>query len=103
MRRMDKAKARFYISLMTDTSTHTLDIDALGLLCPLPVLRLRKRIQGLPTGSVVTVLADDPAALIDIPHFCHEAGHQYEGAEELPPEMASSAGKAPHRYRLVLG
>ncbi|MCG7494262.1 sulfurtransferase TusA family protein [Thalassobius sp. Cn5-15] len=88
---------------MTDRSTQTLDIDALGLLCPLPVLRLRKRIQGLPTGSVVTVLADDPAALIDIPHFCHEAGHSYEGAEELPPETASSEGKAPYRYRLVLG
>ena len=57
---------------MTDT-THTL--DALGLLCPLPVLKARKRLQALKTGDTLTVQADDPAAIIDIPHFCAESGH----------------------------
>jgi len=50
-------------------------LDATGLLCPLPVLKLRKHIKSLKTGDVVAVLADDPAASIDIPHFCNEAGH----------------------------
>ena len=59
--------------LMTD-STHTL--DALGLLCPLPVLKARKRLQALKTGDTLTVQADDPAAIIDIPHFCAESGHE---------------------------
>ncbi|UWQ16869.1 sulfurtransferase TusA family protein [Jannaschia sp. M317] len=59
---------------------HTdLDVDALGLLCPLPVLRLRKRMADLPSGARVRLLADDPAALIDVPHFCAEAGHTFEG------------------------
>lgn len=53
-------------------------LDALGLLCPLPVLKIRKRLQGLPPGAVLEVLADDPAAAVDIPHFCHEAGHSVE-------------------------
>jgi len=50
-------------------------LDATGLLCPLPVLKARKRLKALPEGAVLHVLADDPAAIIDVPHFCHEAGH----------------------------
>jgi tRNA 2-thiouridine synthesizing protein A len=58
-----------------------LEVDALGLLCPLPVLRLRKRMQPLPSGALVRLLADDPAAHVDVPHFCAEAGHDFLGAE----------------------
>lgn len=50
-------------------------LDARGLLCPLPVLKARKRLQALPVGAVLQVWADDPAAIIDVPHFCREAGH----------------------------
>jgi tRNA 2-thiouridine synthesizing protein A len=52
------------------------DIDAAGLLCPLPVLKLRKRLQGMAPGTVARLRADDPAARIDVPHFCNEAGHE---------------------------
>ena len=51
------------------------ELDATGLLCPLPVLKARKRLQALDSGMELTVLTDDPAAIIDIPHFCTEAGH----------------------------
>ena len=51
------------------------DLDARGLLCPLPVLKARKRLQALMSGQVLRVAADDPAAIIDVPHFCNEAGH----------------------------
>jgi tRNA 2-thiouridine synthesizing protein A len=50
-------------------------LDACGLLCPLPVLKARKRLQSLPAGALLEMLADDPAAIIDVPHFCAEAGH----------------------------
>ena len=40
-----------------------LTLDALGLLCPLPVLKARKKLKTLDKGAVLTVLADDPAAL----------------------------------------
>lgn len=53
-----------------------LTLDALGLLCPLPVLKARKRLKSLEKGAVLTVLADDPAAIVDIPHFCVESGHE---------------------------
>ena len=61
------------------------DLDAQGLLCPLPVLKARKRLKGLPTGAVLRVLATDPAAVIDIPHFCHESGHALIGSGDIGP------------------
>lgn len=51
-------------------------IDARGLLCPLPVLKLRKRLQGVQTGTVLQLLTTDPAAMVDVPHFCVESGHE---------------------------
>ena len=51
------------------------DLDATGLLCPLPVLKLRKRLGPLDAGDCMRLRADDPAAVIDVPHFCAEAGH----------------------------
>ena len=50
-------------------------LDATGLLCPLPVLKARKRLQALKVGETLVVQADDPAAIVDVPHFCAEAGH----------------------------
>jgi len=50
-------------------------IDLRGLECPLPVLRLAKVLRACPAGVLLTAWADDPIAVIDIPHFCVEAGH----------------------------
>lgn len=50
-------------------------LDVKGLLCPLPVLKARKAMKTLSDGQVIVVEATDPASAIDIPHFCHEAGH----------------------------
>ncbi|MEI4485649.1 sulfurtransferase TusA family protein [Frigidibacter sp. MR17.14] len=58
-----------------------IEIDARGLLCPLPVLRLRKRLLQLPSGTQVRLLATDPASWIDVPHFCREGGHRLVAAE----------------------
>ena len=64
------------------------DLDATGLLCPLPVLKLRKRMGALKVGQSLTLVADDPAAIVDVPHFCVEAGHELvemrdEGATQV--------------------
>lgn len=50
--------------------------DLRGLKCPLPVLKTRKRMAGLASGTRLWVETDDPMALIDIPHFCRESGHR---------------------------
>jgi len=51
------------------------ELDATGLLCPLPVLKARKRLAALAPGERLRMRADDPAAVIDVPHFCTQAGH----------------------------
>ena len=63
------------------------EIDALGLLCPLPVLKARKRLKTMGIGQVLRLLADDPAAVIDVPHFCSEGGHTLVASESSGVEQ----------------
>ena len=76
---MDRLKHDAYVDRMTEEK-HLL--DATGLLCPLPVLKARKRLQALNDGERLTVIADDPAAIVDVPHFCSEAGHRLVTSEQ---------------------
>lgn len=57
------------------------DIDAIGLLCPLPVLKARKVLASMAQGEMIVLRATDPAAVIDVPHFCNEAGHEFVSME----------------------
>jgi cysteine desulfurase len=54
-------------------------VDSLGKLCPIPVIELAKAIGKVPVGGVVTVLADDEAARLDIPAWCEMRGQEYVG------------------------
>ena len=58
------------------------EIDTRGLLCPLPVLKAAKRMRGMASGSVLKLRADDPAAVIDVPHFCAEQGYELLSSDE---------------------
>jgi tRNA 2-thiouridine synthesizing protein A len=49
--------------------------DCEGMVCPLPVLRARKRLMAMAPGTVLCVRATDPMASVDLPHFCAESGH----------------------------
>ena len=69
---MDKVKHPPQIAAMT----YDAELDARGLLCPLPILKARKRLGALASGQVLRMTADDPAAIVDVPHFCAEAGHE---------------------------
>ncbi len=51
-------------------------VDARGLYCPIPILRLAKAFRGKPAGTVARLLATDPAAVEDVEVFCREAGHE---------------------------
>jgi tRNA 2-thiouridine synthesizing protein A len=64
-------------------ATATVEIDAKGLLCPLPVLRARKAIKGLSPGAILRVLATDPGSVKDFQHFCQASGNSLlESREE---------------------
>jgi tRNA 2-thiouridine synthesizing protein A len=51
-------------------------IDARGLYCPIPVLRLARAFRGQPAGVAARLLATDPAAVEDVELFCRERGHE---------------------------
>lgn len=55
---------------------HDDEYDASGLICPMPVLKARKRLMALRPGQVLRLIATDPVAVIDLPHFCAQSGHE---------------------------
>ena len=61
---------------------HEAEIDVRGLLCPLPVLKARKRLAAMKAGETLRVLATDPAAAIDFPHYCSESGNELVSQSE---------------------
>ncbi|TYC55514.1 sulfurtransferase TusA family protein [Marinobacter sp. BW6] len=79
---------------MTDQSgVH--QIDAVGLVCPLPILRFKKRTRGLPSGTQVEFLADDPSGRKDMQALCEVTGHRIEWIRE------EEAGVLRYRIRLA--
>lgn len=59
-------------------------LDVRGLKCPLPVLKARKAIGGIPVGGLLEVLATDPAAMLDFRHYARQSGHTLVVAEGGP-------------------
>jgi tRNA 2-thiouridine synthesizing protein A len=58
-----------------------LTIDARGHRCPVPTLRLQKALESVEPGASVRLIADDPMARIDVPHFAAAGGHQVLAVE----------------------
>ncbi|MEU9163707.1 aminotransferase class V-fold PLP-dependent enzyme [Streptomyces sp. NPDC048424] len=73
----------------------TLELDALGLRCPQPVIELARAIFRVPVGGTVTVVSDDEVARLDIPAWCAMRGQEYVG------ETPRAAGSAYTVRRLV--
>lgn len=55
-------------------SAQDIVVDARGHRCPVPTLRLRRALERAPAGARVRLLADDPLARIDVPHFAGQVG-----------------------------
>ena len=79
----------------SDASTADVVVDARGLRCPLPVIRLAETARDAEPGSVIEVWATDPAARADIPAWCRMRGQEDLG--EVPTE----GGHAAYRVRVV--
>lgn len=53
-----------------------LEVDASGLNCPLPLLRLKKGLIECQSGDVIKIIATDPAAHLDIGVYTEQVGHE---------------------------
>ena len=63
-------------------------VDARGVLCPVPIIRLARAAAALPPGSLVALLSDDPAAQFDVPAWCHLRDHELVSTDVLEPDDA---------------
>ncbi|MFE2169619.1 cysteine desulfurase/sulfurtransferase TusA family protein [Streptomyces sp. NPDC059447] len=68
----------------------SVELDALGLRCPQPVIELARAITSVPVGGTVTVVSDDEVARLDIPAWCGMRGHAYLGESPRPTGVAYS-------------
>ncbi|MFU8815974.1 MAG: sulfurtransferase TusA family protein [Pseudomonadales bacterium] len=75
-------------------------LDALGLLCPLPVIRTQDRVRELKPGCVLEVLATDPGAVHDIHAWCRVHGHEFLDHRECAAALCDEAERAHIHIRL---
>ena len=52
-----------------------------GLKCPLPALRVKKKLSTLRPGDLIVAECTDPMAAIDIPHLVRQSGDTLEASE----------------------
>jgi tRNA 2-thiouridine synthesizing protein A len=64
-------------------------VDCTGVRCPVPVIRLAQAIRSVPPGSVVRLLADDPAALADVPAWCRMRDQELVGMNRSDDGVAT--------------
>ncbi|WP_029287830.1 sulfurtransferase TusA family protein [Cellulomonas sp. HZM] len=57
-------------------------VDATGLRCPAPVIRLARAAREARPGTTITVLATDPAAEHDVPAWARMRGHALVSVEK---------------------
>ena len=61
----------------------TATVDARGLACPQPVIDLSVAVDALEVGQRVELLADDPAAAVDVPVWCRMRRQRLLDVEDL--------------------
>ena len=50
-------------------------LDCKGLSCPMPMLKLAKKMKSLNSGEVLEMLGTDPGTKSDIPNWCTKSGN----------------------------
>lgn len=62
---------------MADTTTQTAaEVDARGLLCPMPIIRTAKAMKELTPGQILRVQATDRGSVADVPAWAQSTGNE---------------------------
>lgn len=59
------------------------ELDTIGMDCPLPLVKLRERVQTAQPGDEITLLFSCPEAVVNIPAWCKEQGHDVLAYEKI--------------------
>ena len=73
--------------------SHEILVDARGHRCPVPTLKLRRALEDAPAGARLRLLADDPLARIDVPHFAAALGLEILDRTEEGPALSFLVAK----------
>jgi tRNA 2-thiouridine synthesizing protein A len=57
------------------------ELDARGLVCPLPILRTKKSLSQMQAGQVLKIFATDPKAAEDFAVFCRQTGNEWVSSQ----------------------
>lgn len=69
-------------------------LDARGLRCPMPLLKLKQALHKLESGEEITVLTSDAGSIRDFQAFLKQAGHQLVAHEEQGEDFFFKIRKA---------
>jgi TusA-related sulfurtransferase len=72
---------------MADTPTPTLTLDAKGLLCPMPIVKLAKAMKDLESQQVLLLEATDPGAIPDVAAWSKNTGNPVLAQETVDKVM----------------
>ena len=67
---------------MSQAHTIARELDTTGLNCPLPILKTKKELKAMETGSVLKMVSSDAGSLKDIEAFCSQTGHGLLSSEQ---------------------
>jgi TusA-related sulfurtransferase len=62
-------------------------LDCMGLVDPMPIVSIAKKMKELGPSEVLQVIADDKGIKQDMPAWCRMTGHEYLGMEETNIEI----------------
>ncbi|WP_319823943.1 sulfurtransferase TusA family protein [Thalassovita sp.] len=51
-------------------------LNAEGLNCPLPIIKAKKMLKGIPAGEILEIRATDPGSVADFAAFCKQTGNE---------------------------
>ncbi len=68
-------------------------VDARGVLCPVPIIRLARTAATCPDGTLLALVTDDPAAAHDVPAWCRLRGHQLVATHVLHDSEIDSSSE----------
>ena len=61
-------------------------LDAVGIFCPMPIIKTAKALKEMASGQVLEVVADDAGIKQDMPEWCRSTGNEFLGLEERDDE-----------------
>lgn len=60
-----------------------LDVDACGLQCPGPIMKLKSSLDSIKNGEALSITSTDPGFVGDIPAWCNSTGHRLDQLEPV--------------------